>query len=104
YGLWDDGLREDSPLRQYVHEGIVPNELAAALYRQAKIGLNLYRSSRDFDSGTRITTAESLNPRALELAADGCFQISTWRAEVWEVFNHSVPTYEDARHLDWLIR
>lgn len=104
YGLWDEGLRADSPLRPYVHEGIVPNEMAAALYRRAKIGLNLYRTSRDFDSGLHIERAESLNPRALELAACGCFQVSSWRAEVWEMFGSNVVTFDDAADLASAIR
>jgi hypothetical protein len=104
YGLWDDELVENSPLRPFLHEGIVSNEQAAELYRRAKIGLNLYRTSRDFEGGQHATGAESLNPRALELASIGCFQISNWRAEIDEVFGPSVVTFFDPGDLESAIR
>ena len=36
-------VREGHPLRPYVHDGLVDNARAGALYRKARIGLNLYR-------------------------------------------------------------
>lgn len=103
YGWWDEVLDERSPLRAHVAGGVVPNATAAALYRQAKIGLNLFRTSRDFESGIHITTGESLNPRMLELAACGVFQISDWRPEVEEVFELSVPTFRTPEQLQRLL-
>lgn len=94
-----------SRLRQYIRGGIQPNARTAALYRRAKIGLNIYRTSIGFGHHTpRITGAESLNPRALELAATGCFHLSDERAEVRETFGALVPTFTDARSLERLVR
>jgi len=104
YGDWR-GLGSRHKLRQYVRGGITDNRQAAALYRHAKIGLNLYRQSIGWGSGApRIDQADSLNPRALELAACGCFQISEPRAEVVDYFGDSVATFRDADELGQLIR
>lgn len=92
YGEWGL-LSKRSPLRKRVKEGYIPNAHAAALYQRAKIGLNLYRTSKGFGKVAHVTTAESLNPRAYELAATGCFSISNYRPEVAEVFGASVPTF-----------
>jgi spore maturation protein CgeB len=94
YGTWNL-IGPRSHLRSYLRGGYVSNAKAAALYRRAKIGLNLYRQSMGFGKDApRITHAESLNPRAYELAATGCFTISDARAEVAEVFGDLVPTFE----------
>lgn len=90
YGAWP--VRRRSRLKPYVRASITDNATAAALYRRAKVGLNLYRETADWAGTTRITHAESLNPRAYELAAAGCFHLSTPRAEVWERFGALVPT------------
>lgn len=86
YGNWQH-LGSRHPLRAHVRDGVVDNARAAALYRRAKIGLNLYRNA---------TGAESLNPRAYELARCGAFTLSTYRAESAEVFGALVPTFTDA--------
>lgn len=89
YGNWDAVTEAgpDHPLHRFVKGGVIDNAAAAALYRRAKIGLNLYRTSKGFyQGGGHVTVAESLNPRAYELAACGCFQIGSWRAEAREVF------------------
>lgn len=94
-----------SRLRQYIRGGVVPNAAATDLYRAAKIGLNLYRESKGFGRrAPRIAHAESLNPRAYELAASGCFTLSSPRAEVAEMFGPLVPTFRDASELEALIR
>jgi len=100
YGQWD----RPGKLKPYVRGGIVPNERAAMLYRRAKIGLNLYRTSKGWDGADHIDHAESLNPRAVELAACGVFTISDHRAEVAEVFDGFVPTFADAAELQRLVR
>lgn len=81
YGQWE-GLRRRSPLRPFVKAATVPNTTTAALYRRAAIGLNLYRHAPG---------ADSLNPRAYELAACGVFHLSDARAEVRERFGARVP-------------
>jgi len=85
----------------------ITNEMAASLYRRAKIGLNLYRTSKGFGRKTRkIKTdeAESLSPRAYELAACGSFHLSDYRKEVEEVFGDLVPTFRTPTEAAALIR
>lgn len=104
YGTWD-ALGSRHPLRKFVKGKQVDNEITAALYRRAKIGLNLYRTSIGWGKGApQITHAESLNPRAYELARCGAFHLSTFRAEVAEVFGDLVPTFETADQASALIR
>jgi spore maturation protein CgeB len=104
YGLWDL-VPKGSPLRQYIHPGAVDNRLTAALYRRARIGLNLYRSSMGYGwKAPRVRHAECLNPRALELAACGVFTLSDFRAEVYEVFAGLVPTFRTPAELGGLVR
>lgn len=104
YGSWDD-LGSRHPLRRFVRGGQIENSTASALYRRAKIGLNLYRTSMGWGTqAPRITHAESLNPRAYELAACGAFHLSTARAEVGEVFGHRVPTFTTPADASALIR
>jgi spore maturation protein CgeB len=98
YGLWD-GLGLDEHLEQYVKQWITPNDQAVALYRRATIGLNLYRSQVGYRAmiPRPAVVADSLNPRAYELAACAVFQISSPRAEVTERFGDSVPTITGKR-------
>jgi glycosyltransferase involved in cell wall biosynthesis len=104
YGYWGT-LGSRHRLRRYLRPGVVPNETTAALYRRAAVGLNPYRQSVALRRGAaRITTAESLNPRAVELAACGCFSICDDRAEVREVFGDLVPTYRSPAEMEALIR
>lgn len=103
YGSWDlVGAR--SHLRQHLRGGYVHNARAVQLYRRARIGLNLYRTSMGFGKDApRIGYAESLNPRAYELAATGCFTLSDNRAEVAEIFGDLVPTFRSASEVRPLI-
>jgi hypothetical protein len=48
--------------------------------------------------------AESLSPRAYELAACGAFHLSDERAEVSEVFGDLVPTFRTPAQAEYLIR
>lgn len=104
YGSWM--LADDSPLHAHVKEGVVDNRMASALYRKAKIGLNLFRQSVGFGPDTPFIeqVAESLGPRAYELAACGCFMASEDRAEVGEVFGALVPTFRTGAELEAVIR
>lgn len=104
YGVWDL-LGSRHHLRKYIRGGVQDNAKAAALYRRAKIGLNLYRTSTTYGKDTRrVTHAESLNPRAYELAATGCFTISDARPEVIEKFGDLVPTFTSPAELAALVR
>lgn len=106
YGTWPSHLvGSRHPLRQYVRDQQVDNRVAAALYRRAKIGLNIYRLSKGWGLGSeRIAQAESMNPRAYELAACGTFHVSTYRAEVPETFGDLVPTCRTPNEAGLLIR
>jgi spore maturation protein CgeB len=104
YGSWAS-LPSRSKLRKHLRGGVVDNRYAVDLYRRAKIGLNLYRTSIGFGrKAPQIARADSLNPRAYELAACGVFQISNRRAEIVETFGYSVPTFTTAAELEALIR
>lgn len=104
YGNWQQ-MGSRHALRKFVREGVVDNVRAAALYRRAHIGLNLYRTSMGWGKhAPAIARAESLNPRAYELAQCGAFTISNYRAEVAEVFGDLVPTFGDAFEAEALIR
>jgi spore maturation protein CgeB len=104
YGTWEL-LGWNSKLKKHIRDEEISNDMAAALYRKAKIGLNLHRTSKGFGShGPKITKAESLNPRAYELAACGCFYISDDRMEVRELFGEHVPTFSTPSHLERQIR
>jgi spore maturation protein CgeB len=79
----------------------IENTEAAARYRGAAICLNHHRTTADWRAGTHITEpAESLGPRAYEIAACGSFQLcDDSRPELREVFGENVPTYHDAGDL-----
>ena len=93
-GLWPT-LTDASPLFPFYLAGCVRNADVPKLYAAAKVNLNPYRNG---------VAAESLNPRAYELAACGAFQVSDERAESRELFGNSVPTYRDAAELERMIR
>lgn len=104
YGSWDR-LKKSSPLRPFVRAAQINNATAASLYRRAKVTLNFYRKSMGWATNApRISHAESLNPRAYELAACGAFHISDPRAEVSEKFGPLVPTFTTAAEAEALIR
>jgi spore maturation protein CgeB len=93
-GLWP-GIEAGSPLAPFYIDGCVPNADLPRLYAATKIALNPYRDG---------ALAESLNPRAYELAACGAFQVSELRAEATELFGDAVPTYRGSADLEALVR
>jgi hypothetical protein len=104
YGTWK-GLGLKREVMDCVRAEQIENAAAASLYRRAKVGLNLYRSSMGFGRmAPRISHAESLSPRAYELAACGSFHISDARAEVAEKFGPLVPTFTTPQEAEQLIR
>lgn len=105
YGTWGL-LGSRHQLRRFVRSDAIPNKRATELYRAARIGLNLYRTSRGYGRFVpRIQHAESMNPRAYELAACGVYQISDWRAEALELFGDTcVGTARTASDMGKLIR
>ena len=89
---------QDSPLGKFYEDGCVRNADTPGCYASAKICLNIYRAH---------PTAESLNPRAYELAACGAFQLTDWRAEQPEVFGESLGpsvTFKSPEELEEKIR
>ncbi|MCE3276770.1 MAG: putative CgeB family protein [Propionibacteriaceae bacterium] len=104
YGTWK-GFGLNKQVLACVRSTPIANETAGSLYRRTKIGLNLYRRIKGFHrDNPRITHAESLSPRAYELAACGSFHISEYRAEVKEVFGDCVPTFTSPAEASDLIR
>jgi len=104
YGQWSL-LGSRNWLRRHIKGKLIANERAVALYRNAKIGLNLHRTSVEYERDTEhFPDAESMNPRCYELAAAGCFFITDWRAEVEDVFGDLVPTFKTAKEAEDLIR
>lgn len=105
YGIWEGLGLTDQVAACVRSDGPITNRTAAALYRRARIGLNLYRRLHVIgpdhptletlgpDVPANWVTAESLNPRAYELAACGTFQLSEARAEIHDVFGCLVPTF-----------
>jgi len=104
YGEWGL-LGSRARLRDYVRGPSVPNSEALRLYRKAKVGLNLFRTSTTYGRNVpHRTGAESANPRTFELAACGLFQISQARAEVGEIFGSTVPGFTSPQELQALLR
>lgn len=104
YGYWGlMGTRHR--LRKYVRDGLTENARAAALYRRATIGLNLYRTSQTYGRHVpHIDVGESCNPRTYELAACGVFQLAERRPEQVATFGWSVPTFVSSADLALLVR
>ncbi len=78
-------------------EGVVKNTESVRYYRSARINLNLHRTTTIYGAGPHIAPddAESLGPRAYELAACGAFQlIDDARPEVVDVFGDTLPTFK----------
>lgn len=76
---------------------ITPNDRTATYYRSAFISLCHHRADL-------TGFAESLNPRCYEVPACGGFLLSDVRAELFDIFGDSVPTYTDSASLEALIR
>lgn len=95
-GIWP-GIANNpsSPLFRFYSPLIVNNEYIAEMYCSAKININFHRKS---------DIALSVNPRVVELAACGAFQLSDPRPDLTEMFGVSVPTFTNATELESQIR
>lgn len=91
-------------LAPYFKGPAMDNADALAYYRRARLTLNLNRTCEHLDGDTHVTTGESLNPRAYELAAVGACQVAEYRAEYADVFGASVPTFTTAAELGSVVR
>ena len=95
YGNWE-ALPARHPLRRYV----AGKQITTTRPRRSigvQIGLNLYR-----ETPPARPPAESLNPRAYELAACGVCALSEVRAEGQELFGSWSPAPTEAVLRDWL--
>ena len=90
-------LSPESPVARYVACGTgteadcLQNEDAAELYRNAKIGLNLYR--REAEEAHENDPAVALSPREIEMAACQLAFLRDSRPEGDEVL-HMLPTFD----------
>lgn len=84
YGAWPC-MTAESPLQPFLTDVCIRNESLPAQYASARICLNLHRTH---------AYAESLNPRAYELAACGAFTISDERAEGRDLFRDAFVTFD----------
>jgi spore maturation protein CgeB len=76
--------------------GVVQNAESVRYYRSALVNLNLHRTTTIYGDTAHIAPgeAESLGPRAYELAACGAFQlIDDSRSELVDVFGDALPTF-----------
>lgn len=103
YGSWTL-LGARAKLRRHIKATETENKTTAALYKAAKIGLNIYRTSKGFGRyAEKIERAESMSLRAYELAACGLFHFTDYRQEAEEIFGGLVPVYRNAQELRELI-
>ncbi len=93
-GVWPT-MRPSSPLWPFYTETLVENSHLPRLYAATKIALNIHRGHPH---------AESLNPRAFEIAACGACQVTDYRAELTDVFGDSVPSVRTAVQLGDVLR
>lgn len=81
-------------------ENFIDNEELAKYYAGAKIAINHHRTYIGTDNGSERhldRPADSLGPRAYEIAACGAFQIcDNTRPELGRIFGDTVPTYDPA--------
>jgi hypothetical protein len=90
-GPWLE-LPEDSPLRDWTlteDDACVDNDETAAIYRQSRCGINLYRREGE---QAHADQGWAMGPREIELAACGTWFTRDPRAEGDEVF-HMLPRF-----------
>ena len=82
---WNEDLPRDSPLRRYLGhtEGCVDNDQAAELYRNAKMGINIYRREAEEEHEGE---GWAIGPREVEMAAIGLPFLRDSRPESDEIF------------------
>mgnify|MGYP001106530950 CR=1 FL=1 len=86
YGDWRF-VGKRSPLRPFIHNGIIENARATALYVGSRVGLNMFRSCVDYwGRGKAQARGDDLNPRSYELAACRVPQVTEARLGWYDVF------------------
>lgn len=99
------GDRDVSHLVANVRGPVMKNRDAVALYKRAKINIDLGRTTTtDGRSPTHVPMPESMGPRMKELAAIGAFTIAEWRPEIEDTFGALVPTFRTPAELEALVR
>jgi spore maturation protein CgeB len=91
--LWD-GTDEKANVINPLN--VTGNEEVVGWYRSSKVNINHHRTTKTYGSGDHIglADAESLGPRAYEIAACGGFQLcDDNRAELFDVFGSAAATY-----------
>lgn len=99
------GDRDVSHLVANVRGPVMKNRDAVALYKRAKINVDLARTTTtDGRNPTHVPMPESMGPRMKELAAIGAFTIAEWRPEIEDTFGALVPTFRTPAELEALVR
>jgi hypothetical protein len=96
-------LPDDHPLRKCVAHDIehcLDNEKTAALYRSARVGMNLYRREAQ---QPELSTGWAMGPREVEMAACGLFFLRDSRPEGDEVLS-MLPTFTSPDEASELLR
>src|SRR5580765_2489228 len=97
YGHWEL-LSEHSPLQPFLKGELISNRKTTQLYARAKLGLNIYRTSKFYElGGEHIKGAKSMNPRAYELAACQIPAIANFRQEQEDTLGDGVTQFTDAK-------
>jgi hypothetical protein len=100
-GFWAD-LDEASPLRRYVAavDECIDNEDTAALYRQARTGINLYRREAE---QAHVGEGWAMGPREVEMAACQLWFARDSRPESDQLFP-MLPTFTEPGEAGELLR
>lgn len=101
-GNWQQ-LEEDSPLRAYLADEpdeCMDNADTADLYRNTRIGINLYRREAQHPD---LSAGVAMGPREVEMAASGLFFLRDPRPEGDEVLD-MLPRFNSAQEASALLR
>lgn len=89
----------------HVRGPVMKNRDAVALYKRAKINVDLARTTTtDGRNPTHVPMPESMGPRMKELAAIGAFTIAEWRPEIEDTFGSLVPTFRTPAEFEAQVR
>lgn len=83
-------------LAPFLHIGYTDNALTIAMYRSARLGINLHRRSIRLRGPQIEHESLSMNPRCYEQAATGgALLVTDYREEVGSVFGEAAPVFHD---------
>lgn len=105
-GFWGS-LPDESPLLPLLghdRKDCVDNDVAAKVYRSARLGVNFYRRAEEDDYQDGV----ACGPREIEMAACGLPFLRDPRPESDELFGHILPSFsspdEAAEQLQWWMK